>query len=72
MSFTLTDTELAQIIQNASLAAAEQAAKNVVAELMAKQTIKPADTVTPVVQEATEGDECKVMETMRTILKQYQ
>lgn len=69
MSFTLTDTELAQIIQNASLAAAEQAAKNVVAELMAKQTIKTADAVTPVVQEATEEDERKVMETMRIILE---
>lgn len=77
MSFTLTDTELAQIIQNASLAAAEQAAKvaaeqaakNVVAELIAKQTVKTADTVAPVVQEATEEEARKTMEAMAANLE---
>lgn len=64
MSFTLTDTELAQIIQNASLAAAEQAAKNVIAELAAKQAIKTTDGSVLVAQQATEEEAKRTMETM--------
>lgn len=64
MSFTITDKELEQLIQNASLAAAEQAAKNVVAELLAKQVVKPSSTVVPIVQEASEAEVQQMMKAM--------
>ena len=61
MSFTLTDTELTQLIQNASLAAAEQAARNAVAELIAKQTGKPVVPENTKVQQATEEEARKIL-----------
>lgn len=69
MSFTLTDTELTQIIQNASLAAAEQAAKNAVAELIAKQTNKNTDSKAPIIQAATEEEAQKTLEAMAANLE---
>lgn len=64
MSFTLTDTELTQLIQNASLAAAEQAARNAVAELLAKQAGKTVVPERTVVQQASEEEARKTMEAM--------
>ena len=63
MSFTITDTELSKIIEDASLAAAQQAAKNAVAELMAKQGAAAQPTAS-VVEQATEEEARRTMEAM--------
>jgi len=70
MSITITDTELTEIIQKASLSAAEQAAKSAVAELLAKQ-IRETDgkQVTVSVQKATEAEAQQTLEAMAANLQ---
>ncbi|MCQ2311178.1 MAG: hypothetical protein MJZ64_05450 [Paludibacteraceae bacterium] len=66
MSFTITDTELENIIQKASAEAAKEAAKNAVAELIAKQGKKAEqeEAEIPPIQQASESEAKQTLEAM--------
>jgi len=72
MSFTITDKELEQIIQDASLSAAKQAAenaaKNAVATLMAKLENRQV-LQKPIITKVDDVEDRQIMETMQPLLQ---